>query len=136
MPLLTVTLTGSVDARRSAATAAILTELTQKHLGKDPALTAVAIRYLDPDHWFIGGEAMSRRNADSFSLDIKVTEGTNTKPQIAAYVDAVFAAMAGLLDGVREESYIIVHEVAAASWGFGGKTQEFRFIAGKLAPAA
>jgi 4-oxalocrotonate tautomerase len=136
MPLLNVSVTGRADPKRSAAIAARLTELTDRHLGKDPALTAVAIRHLDQDQWFVGGEALSRRNAASFSLHIAVTEGTNTKPQMAAYIEAVFAAMTEILDAVRDESYVIVAEVPAAAWGYGGKTQEFRYIAGRLKATA
>jgi 4-oxalocrotonate tautomerase len=112
----------------------MLTELTNTHLGKDPALTAVTIRNVDHDHWFIGGQALSGPSADSFSLQITVTEGTNTKPQIAAYIEAVFPAMSELLGGIRDESYVVVDEVPAASWGYGDKTQEFRFIAGRVRP--
>jgi 4-oxalocrotonate tautomerase len=114
----------------------MLTELTNTHLGKDPALTAVTIRTLNHDQWFIGGQVLSGPSADSFSLQITVTEGTNTKPQIAAYIETVFAAMSELLGGIRDESYIVVDEVPAASWGYGGKTQEYRFIAGRIELAA
>ena len=129
MPLLNVAVTGCPEPVRSAAIAKMLTELTAIHLGKDPALTAVTIRNVDDGHWFIGGQALSEPGADSFSLQITVTQGTNTKAQIAAYIEAVFPAMSELLGGIRDESYIVVDEVPAASWGYGGKTQEFRSIA-------
>lgn len=135
MPLLNVAVTGNPDTARSAAIASKLTELTNTHLGKDPALTAVAIRNVDHDCWFVGGQALSRQNADSFSLQIKVTAGTNTKPQIAAYIEAVFSAMSDLLGGVCDESYVVVDEVPAASWGYAGRTQEFRLFAGGPKPA-
>ncbi len=129
MPLLNVAVTGRSDPVRSAAIAKRLTELTSTHLGKDPALTAVTIRTVDDGHWFIGGQALSGPGAGSFSLQITVTQGTNTKAQIATYIEAVFPAMSELLGGIRDESYIVVDEVPAASWGYGGKTQEFRSIA-------
>ncbi len=37
-----------------------------------------------------------------------------------------------LLGGVHHESYALVHEVPASAYGFGGQTQEFRFIAGRM----
>lgn len=132
MPLLNVAVTGRPAPVRSAAIAMMLTELTNTHLGKDPALTTVTIRTLDHDHWFIAGQALSGPSADSFSLQITVTEGTNTKQQFSAYIEAVFQAMSEHLGGIRDESYIVVEEVPAASWGYGGKTQEFRFIAGRV----
>jgi 4-oxalocrotonate tautomerase len=64
-----------------------------------------------------------------------VVDGTNTKPELATYLSHVFAAMGSLLGNVHQESYILVHEVSAAAYGYGGKTQEFRFIAGRLEAA-
>jgi len=136
MPHLNVVVSGRPDKARSGAIAAKLTELTNTHLGKEPALTAVAVGYVGHEHWFIGGEALSEADGESFSLHIAVTEATNTKPQIAAYVEAVFTAMSDLLGGVRDESYVVVSEVPAAAWGYAGKTQEYRFIAGQIARAA
>ncbi len=136
MPLLSVAVTGQPDPQRSAALADILTDLTNQHLGKKPALTAVAIHYLDPDHWAVGGKPLSKQNANSFSLTIRVTQGTNTKPQYDAYIDAVFAALSDLMGSVRDESYIIIEEIPAAAWGFGGRTQEHRYISGQVTSAA
>ena len=136
MPILNVAVTGRPDPTRSAAIASKLTELTNTHLGKDPALTAVAIQHTGHDHWYVGAQALGGRNLDSFSLHVSVTEGTNTKPQIAAYIEAVFSAMSELLGSIRDESYIVVDEVPAAAWGYAGKTQEFRFISGGLNLAA
>jgi 4-oxalocrotonate tautomerase len=55
---------------------------------------------------------------------------------MAAYVEAIFSALTNTLGEVHNESYILVHEVPGASYGFGGKTQEFRFIEGRLKTAA
>jgi 4-oxalocrotonate tautomerase len=136
MPLLTVFLSGQPDPVRSAMVAEALTELTKQHLGKDPAVTAVAIHHVDPAHWFVGGKALSSQDAASFWLDIKVTSGTNTKAQMAGYLDAVFKAMVTMLGPVHEDSYIMVHEVPAPAWGYSGKSQEYRFIAGTPKDAA
>ena len=136
MPILNVSVTGKSDPARSATIAARLTELTHAHLQKDPAVTAVVINYVEPEHWFIGGISLAYQNAKSFWLDIKVTAGTNTKAQLAAYLEAVFKEMSTLLCSAHEDSYIMVHEVPASAWGFAGKTQEFRFVAGILNRAA
>ena len=48
----------------------------------------------------------------------------------------VFAALSSTLGNTHTESYILVHEVPAAAYGFGGETQEFRFISGRLKQAA
>lgn len=132
MPHINVTVSGTTDPTLSARIAQRITELTRAHLQKDPAVTAVAITFIAPENWFIGGRSLASQSTNSFWLDIKVTEGTNTKVQMAAYLDAVFSEMLKLLNAVHEDSYIVVHEVPAAAWGFSGKTQEYRFIAGRM----
>jgi 4-oxalocrotonate tautomerase len=113
-----------------------LTELTKSHLHKDPTVAAVAVTYIDPEHWFVGGKPLASEGANTFWLDIKVTAGTNTKRELAMYIEDIFAALSQILGKVSEVSYIHVHEVPAPAWGFGGKTQEFRFISGKLKSSA
>lgn len=135
MPIICIALTTKPDPAQSGRIAARISELTRIHLKKDPTITAVAIRHVDPAHWFAGGQSLADQATDTFWLDIKVVDGTNTKPEIAAYLDAVHAAMGELMGGVHHESYALVHEVPASAYGFGGLTQEHRFIAGRLAAA-
>jgi len=132
MPILAVHISGEPDPTLSAAIASALTEATHVHLHKDPAATAVVIDYVPDQHWFIGGKALAEQGVRSFSLSIKVTHATNTKAEMAAYIEAVFKSVGGLLGRVHETSYIVVDEVPAIAWGFGGKTQEYRFIAGRI----
>jgi 4-oxalocrotonate tautomerase len=132
MPIINIAVTGQPNATRSAAIASEITALTRIHLKKDPTVTAVAVTYLDPNHWFAGGESLASQNANTFWLDIKVVDGTNTKPELAVYLSHVFAAMSRLLGNVHHESYVFIHEVPASAYGFGGKTQEFRFISKQI----
>ncbi len=60
-----------------------------------------------------------------------MTEGTNTKDEKAAYVEKVFAAMTAALGELHPASYVVVHDVGADSWGYGGRTQEFRYVRGQ-----
>lgn len=135
MPYINVTVAGKSDSAISTGIAQRVTELTKEHLQKDPTVTAVAITFVAPENWFVGGQSLASQNANSFWLDIKVTQGTNTKLQLAAYLEAIFKEMTRLLNSVHADSYILVHEVPASAWGFSGKTQEYRFIAGLLTPA-
>jgi 4-oxalocrotonate tautomerase len=64
-------------------------------------------------------------------LDIKVVDGTNTKDEKAAYIAAAFDGLSRLLGDLHEESYIFVHDVRPEAYGYGGRTQEFRYIAAK-----
>ena len=135
MPIINVAVTGKPDPELSAAIAREITAVTATHLKKDPTVTAVAVSYIGPEHWFAGGKSLSEQQKNTFWLDIKVVDGTNTKVELEAYLQAVFAAFGRLLGAVHEESYAFVHEVPAAAYGFGGKTQEFRFISGRLEAA-
>jgi 4-oxalocrotonate tautomerase len=132
MPIINIAVTGKPDPALSAKLATEVTELTRTHLRKDPTITAVAVTYIDPQHWFAGGQSLAAQGRNTFWLDIKVVDGTNTKTELAAYQQHIFAAMSAILAPVHSESYILVHEVPAAAYGYGGKTQEFRFISGRI----
>lgn len=136
MPIITIATTRPLDPAFSAAVATAITSLTRTHLKKDPTVTAVPLTYIDPNHWFAGGKSIAAQSAETFWLDIKVVDGTNTKTELAAYLEGVFAAMRDLLGPVHHESYVLVHEVPAAAYGFGGKTQEYRWIASQMARVA
>lgn len=135
MPLLDVKLSGAPDATLAAQVAATLSDITARILRKDPKVTAVAVSFIPAAHWFTGGVALSRKQRSSFSLDIQVVDGTNTKDEKAAYLEAVFAAMGALLPDLDPESYILVREVKADAYGFGGRTQESRYVERKLKAA-
>ena len=64
-------------------------------------------------------------------LDIKVTEGTNTKDEKALYALRVFDGIEAIAGTLAPASYIVIHEVRADAWGYQGQTQEFRYVRGK-----
>jgi 4-oxalocrotonate tautomerase len=115
---------------------ALAVEAATQVLRKKPELTAVIVERVDPASWFAGGATLVDQRKASFWLDIKVVDGTNTKDEKEAFVAHVFAAMHGLLGDLHHESYVYVDEVSADAYGFGGETQERRYIAAKLTPAA
>jgi len=136
MPIINIVVTGKPDPALSARIAEEVTGITATHLRKDPTLTAVAVTYHDPRHWFAGGKSLADHGSNTFWLDIKVVDGTNTKLELEAYLKAIFEAFGRILGSVHEESYAYVDEVSAAAYGYGGKSQEFRFISGRLKAAA
>ena len=97
MPIINVSVTGKPDAALSARIAEEVTEITATHLRKDPTLTAVAVTYHDPQHWFAGGKSLAEHGKNTFWLDIKVVDGTNTKLELEAYLKAIFEAFGRLL---------------------------------------
>src|SRR5882724_6121274 len=133
MPLITVTYS---SVRKSpslkAEIASAVSDLTARILRKDPKVTAIIVRAVDAADWFAGGQSLAEPSLASFWLDIHVTEGTNTKDEKAAYIAAVFKRMGKLLGPLHNESYLHIDEVRGDAYGFGGLTQERRYIAGKL----
>jgi len=133
MPLITVSYSSSNHTPSlKAAIAAAVSDLTAKILHKDPKVTAIIVKSVDPADWFAGGKSLAAQKLASFWLDIHITEGTNTKDEKAAYIAAMFARMGELLGPLHNESYLHVDEVRGDAYGFGGLTQERRYIAGKL----
>ena len=133
MPLITVSYSSS---RRSpslkADIAAAVSDLTTKILHKDPKVTAIIVKSVDAADWFAGGRSLAEQGLASYWIDIHVTEGTNTKDEKAAYLAAMFKRMVELLGPLHHETYLHVDEVKGDAYGFGGLTQERRYIAGKL----
>jgi 4-oxalocrotonate tautomerase len=133
MPLITVTYSSARQAPSlKADLAAAVTELTAGILRKDPDVTAVIVKSVDAADWFAGGRSLAEQGRASFWLDVHVSEGTNTKDEKAAYIAAMFRRMGELLGPLHHESYLHVDEVRGDAYGFGGLTQERRYIAGKL----
>jgi len=127
MPILNVKVSAKKSAALTKAIAGTLSDLTARILHKKPELTAIAIDYVDPDDWIVGGKSLSEQGMNSFYFDIKITDETNSKEEKSQYIREVFDAFSDLLGNVHEESYIYVQDVRATAYGFGGKTQEFRF---------
>ncbi|MBR1125052.1 4-oxalocrotonate tautomerase family protein [Bradyrhizobium lablabi] len=133
MPLITVSYsTGREKPSLKSDIAGAIIELTAKILHKDPKVTAVIVRDVDGSDWFAGGKPLAEQKLASYWIDIHVSEGTNTKDEKADYLAAVFARMGELLGPLHEETYLHVDEVRADAYGFGGLSQERRYIAGKL----
>lgn len=128
MPYLNVKVSVPESSEIAERIVAILMKHTSEVLGKKPDVTSIEVDFIAPNKWFVGGVRISEQEAVTFYLDIKVTDGTNTKAEKAKYVKNVFADLESILGQVTPASYIVIHDVRADSWGFQGRTQEYRFI--------
>jgi 4-oxalocrotonate tautomerase len=135
MPSLTIAYSTPLapSPTRKGEVARLLTELTERHLGKARPLTAVTVAEIAAEDWFVGGRSLADLGQASHHVVVRVTEGTNTKAEKARFLAAVHDGLAHLLGRSRPESYVIVEEVRADAWGYGGETQEYRTVAAKLA---
>jgi len=113
--------------------AAVVSDLAATLLHKDPQVTAAIVESADPADWFVAGRSLAEHRLAGFWLDIRITDGTNSKDEKAAFVAGAFARLGELLGPLHNESYVHVNDVRADGYGFGGLTQERRYIAGKLA---
>jgi 4-oxalocrotonate tautomerase len=132
MPILNVTISRKPDADLVKKIAQGLVERTERVLGKRRDVTSVAIHFVAPEHWVVGGHTLDEQKLSSFWLDIKVTEGTNTKDEKATYLAEVFSFMGSVLGALHGESYILVDEVRADAYGYGGRTQEQRYVQSRI----
>ena len=99
------------------------THLMATIMRKKAELTAVLVEQLDVDGWSVG----AARVPLAAHLDVKVTSGTNTPDEKAAFV----AKAHGLLKTVcganlPVATYVVVDEIAANAWGYDGQTQAAR----------
>ncbi|PYE86952.1 tautomerase family protein [Phyllobacterium leguminum] len=127
MPILNVKVGAARSDELTSQIIKLLAEITAGILGKDPAVTAVAIDYVDPRDWFAGGKSLAEQDKSSVYFDIKITDGTNTKDEKARYVRAAFDGFSKILGNLHHESYIYVQDVRADAYGYGGQTQEWRY---------
>jgi len=127
MPILNVKVSGIKSAETTKQITDLLLDITTRILKKKREVTAIAIDYIDRDCWMVGGKLLSEQNKNSFYFDIKVTDETNTKDEKAQYIKEAFAGFEKILGNLHEESYVYVADVRATAYGYGGKTQEYRY---------
>lgn len=127
MPILNVKVSAKKSPELTRAISETLLELTTRILHKKREITAIAIDYIDPADWIVGGKSLAEHGMSSFYFDIKVVDETNTKAEKALYIKETFEAFSKLLGKLHQESYIYVQDVRATAYGYGGKTQEYRY---------
>lgn len=126
MPTLQLKISPLQNPSRYAQLAAALTHLTAMHLGKRAEVTAVMIDDVPAARWHVGGHDVEGPTA---FLEVSVTAGTNTSQEKAAFISATFAELQRQLapgQALEPASYVIVRELPATDWGYGGQTQAAR----------
>lgn len=133
MPTLTLHIAPLQNPPRYQQLAQALTRLSTQHLNKRSDVTAVCIQDLPAARWFVGGKPLQRPTA---LLEISITAGTNTAEEKEAFIAAAYAELERQLGKglpLEKASYVIVRELPAYDWGYGGVTQGARRRAGALA---
>lgn len=127
MPILNVKVSTKKSPEMTKSISGLLLDLTTRILKKKPEVTSIAIDYVDPDDWIIGGKSLSELGKKSVYFDIKITDETNTKAEKVEYILAAYNAFSQLLGDLHEVSYVYVQDVRATAYGYGGRTQEYRY---------
>ena len=130
MPTLQLKLSPPQPAERVNALARRLTDLSTEILDKRKEVTSLTVDEVWPGRWFVAGRPLALPAA---MLEIRITRGTNSEAEKAAFVAAAYRALQEQLGALHEASYVVVQEVAASDWGYGGRTQAARKAA--LLPA-
>jgi 4-oxalocrotonate tautomerase len=135
MPTLNLKIAPLQNPERYAQLARALTALAAELLGKRPAVTAVMIDDLPAARWYVGGEDVQRPTA---MLEISITQGTNTPAEKSAFIRAAYEELQHQLahgGPLEEASYVIVRELPAGDWGYGGRIQLERTLTREQLPA-
>jgi len=124
MPFIRLTiLTPSLSETQARALQEGTTRLMNSVLGKNASLTAVLVEQASSGGWSIGNEAAPI----AAHVDAMITAGTNSPEEKARFIAEEMSLLRQVLGpALRDETYIILHEIPAESWGYGGRTQEDR----------
>ncbi|WAJ28287.1 tautomerase family protein [Antarcticirhabdus aurantiaca] len=99
------------------------TRLMADAMGKKAELTAVLVEIHDAARWSIGGRPVPA----AAHLDVRVTEGTNSEDEKAEFIRQAHGLLARVVGpDLPLATYVVVDEVPADAWGYGGSTQAMR----------
>lgn len=99
-----------------------LTALIARDLGKRHDLTSVLIETPGAFHWAIGDGG----RPSAAHLEVCVTAGTNSEQEKRAFSTNAMAILQRALPDLDPATYIVVKELPATDWGYGGRTQADR----------
>jgi 4-oxalocrotonate tautomerase len=124
MPFIHVKVAGpQLEKSQTVALQKGITSLMAEVLRKQAPLTAVLVEQIPAGGWSIGGDPVMR----AAQVDAFVSTGSNTPEEKSRFVAEAYALLRKVLgQDVPEVSYVLIHDVPMNSWGYGGRTQEFR----------
>jgi 4-oxalocrotonate tautomerase len=111
--------------------AQLVATLTARMLRKQPEVTAVAVDVVPRERWFVAGRSLAAWNKSAFFLEVRISDGSNTKDEKASFIEEAFRALGKLLGDLHTESYVHVIDARGDAYGYGGQTQERRYIEGR-----
>jgi 4-oxalocrotonate tautomerase len=128
MPFIHVRYSTPVEKDLRQAITTFVTDTTARILRKKADVTSVALERVPPSDWFIAGKPLTEHRKATFFVEVRVSLGTNVKEEKAAYLREIFQGMEALLGPVHPESYVHVHEATGDAYGYGGLSQDSRWV--------
>jgi 4-oxalocrotonate tautomerase len=126
MPILTVLIGAPPSPTLARDIAEDLLHATEGVLEKRRELTSIALQFVPPSQWTIGGETVEALARPTAFVEIRITDETNTRAQKARYVAVVHELLAARLGELHPVSYVQITDVRGGAWGWGGRTQDSR----------
>ena len=127
MPFINISLAGtSLSEQQKQQLFDETTRLMSEVLHKNPDLTSVRIDEFSSHNWAIARQPVMSRSDTAVHMDIKVTTGTNSDAEKAEMIARGMNMLKTIIGNTPEASYIVIHDVAAGSWGYNGQTQKAR----------
>ncbi|MCB1877809.1 MAG: tautomerase family protein [Chromatiales bacterium] len=123
MPYIEVKIEPAPTANQATVLADGITKAMVELMGKRQEVTAVRIATGDTALWTIGGTPCAKPTAH---LRAEITVGTNSSAEKAEFLKRMHILLVETLGELAEASYIVIHEIPAENWGYGGKTQAAR----------
>lgn len=122
MPFARLTLSPALEPATAQALAKELTDLIASGLSKHHELTSVLIETPGSVCWTIGANPQSA----AAQLAVEVSAGTNTEEQKRAFVAHAMALLHRAIPSLSATTYVVIQEIPATDWGYGGLTQADR----------
>lgn len=77
--------------------------------------------------WHAGGKQIAGPAA---YVDVKITQGTNSEQDKARLLAEFQALLERELGPLAAPAYVVIHEIPATDWGYGGQPQASRLAGG------
>jgi 4-oxalocrotonate tautomerase len=122
---ITLTLSGAYPPEQIKRIVDGVISITNSVLQKLLSRTALILRRVSHEDWFIAGRSLAEFHKNSFRVEVTVVDETTTKVQRADYARKIFEHMSKRIDNLHPFSNVHVIDVRGAGYGYGGLTQEF-----------
>ena len=125
MPFARLTLLAPLGGNEASQLSAKVSDLVAEVLKKKHHLTSVLVEHVERGSWTVGGKPQTA----AAQLEVYVTSGTNTEQEKRDFVRRAAELLKQCVADLDPATYVVVHELPGADWGYDGATQADRAAA-------